>query len=140
MVRQFEFKIEFVSGISNAAADALSRFFIYGDEDQDKSEPGIVLNNVGLIQDQPVEVTQDEDLMTLKKWIVSRPKPEKLKEGNSGELNCYHRHFDKFKVMGGNVYREFRNKHGESFFNMSFREKSDQRSSNHSTTKFGPAI
>ena len=26
MVRQFEFKIEFVSGISNAAADALSRF------------------------------------------------------------------------------------------------------------------
>ena len=66
MVRQFEFKIEFVSGISNAAADALSRFFIYGDEEEDDSEPGIVLNNVGLIQEQPGEVTQDEDLMTLK--------------------------------------------------------------------------
>ena len=114
MVRQFEFKIEFVSGISNAAAYALSRFFIYGDKEEDESEPGILLNNVSLIQ--PVEVTQDEDLMTLKKWIVSRTKPEKLIEGNSAELNCYHRHFDKFKLISGNVYREFRNKHGESFF------------------------
>ena len=138
MVRQFEFKIEFVSDISNAAADALSRFFVYGDEEEDESEPGIVLKNVGLIQDQQVEVTQDEDLMTLKKWIMSRTKPEKLKVGNSAELHCYHRHFDKFKVMSGNVYRETSTV--KPFFNMSFREKSDQRSSNHSTTKFGPAI
>ena len=47
IVRQFEFRIEFFSGISNAAADALSRFFIYGnDEEEDETEPGIVLNNV----------------------------------------------------------------------------------------------
>ena len=74
MVRQFEFKIEFVSGISNAAADALSRFFIYDDEEEDESEPGIVLNNVGLLQDQSVEVEQD--LMTLKKWILLKTRPE----------------------------------------------------------------
>ena len=83
MVRKFEFKIEFVSGIINAAADALSRFLIYGDEEEDESEPGVVFNNVGLIQEQPVEVMQDEDPMTLKNGIVSRTKPEKIKEDNS---------------------------------------------------------
>ena len=57
MVRQFEFKTEFVIGISNAAAYSLSRFFIYGDEEEDDSEPCIVLNNVGLIKNRPVEVT-----------------------------------------------------------------------------------
>ena len=33
IVRQFSFKIEFISGIQNAAADALFRFFIHGSEE-----------------------------------------------------------------------------------------------------------
>ena len=33
IARQFIFKIEFISGIQNAAADALSRYFIHGEED-----------------------------------------------------------------------------------------------------------
>ena len=42
MERQFEFKIEFVSGISNAAADALSRYFIYGPEEEDEEKANII--------------------------------------------------------------------------------------------------
>ena len=94
MVRQFEFKIEFVSGISNAAADALSRFFIHGPEEEEDSEPGIVLNNVSLIQEQPDQVQEDEDLRTLRDWIKNGTKPEKLAKGNTSELSCYHRHFN----------------------------------------------
>ena len=47
IVRQFDFKIEFIDGHKNAAADALSRFFIFGEEEQtDDTEPGIILNNI----------------------------------------------------------------------------------------------
>ena len=84
MVRQFQYKIKFVGGISNAASDALSRFIIYGPEDEDDSEPGIVHNNLCLVQEQSKQ-TQDEDLNTLRKWIVSKTRPEKLPEGNTAE-------------------------------------------------------
>ena len=46
-MRQFDFKIEFIDGHKNAAADALSRFFLYREEEPDEeSEPGIILNNI----------------------------------------------------------------------------------------------
>ena len=46
-MRQFDFKIEFIDGHKNAAADALSRFFINGEEDQDEeNEPGIIVQDV----------------------------------------------------------------------------------------------
>ena len=115
IVRQFEFRIEFVSGISNAAADALSRFFIYGkDEEEDETEPGIVLNNVRLNDSDQKQ--GDQDIEILKSWILSGSRPEKQAESNSNELNCYYRHFDKFKVVGGNVYRELKTKSRESVF------------------------
>ena len=72
MVRQFEFKIEFVSGISNAAADALSRFFIHGPEEEEDSEPGIVLNNVSLVQEQPEQVQEDERQAAARTRATSR--------------------------------------------------------------------
>ena len=98
IVRQFEFRIEFVSGISNAAADALSRFFIYGnEEEEDETEPGVVLNNVSLNDSDQKQ--GDQDIETLKSWILSGAKPDKQEESNSNELNCYYRHFDKLKVV-----------------------------------------
>ena len=36
IVRQVDFKIEFIDGHKNAAADALSRFFVYGEENRTK--------------------------------------------------------------------------------------------------------
>jgi hypothetical protein len=116
IVRQFEFKIEFVSGISNAAADALSRFFIYGPDKEEIGEPGIVLNQVRVIEQIETEQCGDQDLITLKKWIATRSMPDKVDEGMSSELKFYFRNFDKFKSIGGNVYREIRNKSGESIF------------------------
>ena len=78
MVCQFKFKIELVSGISNAAADALSIFFIYGPEEEDDSEPVKVLNNVCLVQEH-----SEHMLNTLRKWVMSNTRPEKLLKGNS---------------------------------------------------------
>ena len=66
IVRRFKFKIEIVSGISNAAADALSKFFIYGDEEEDETEPGIVLNNVRLNDSDHKQKDQEhEELYSL---------------------------------------------------------------------------
>ena len=89
IVRQFEFKIEFVSCISNAAADALSRFFIYGQVEESESEPDFVLKNVYLVQEHSKQ-THGEDLITLKKCIVTKTRTEKLHECNLAELNCFH--------------------------------------------------
>ena len=42
IARQFAFRIEFVSGTQNAAADVLSRFFLFGGEEVGNvEEPGI---------------------------------------------------------------------------------------------------
>ena len=50
IVRRFDFKIEFIDGHRNAAADALSRFFIFGEkENTDDSEPGIFLDNIRIL-------------------------------------------------------------------------------------------
>ena len=96
MVRQFDFKIEFVSGISNAAADALSRFFIHGPEKEEDSELGIVLNNVSPVQEQADQAQENEDLRTLRYLSKSGTKPEKLAKGKTSDLYCYLRLFNKF--------------------------------------------
>ena len=64
-----------------------------------------MLNNVRLNDSDQKQ--RDQDIETLNSWILSGSRPEKLAESNSKELNCYYRHFDKFEVVGGNVYREF---------------------------------
>ena len=71
IVRQF--RIEFISGIIYATADALSRFFISGnDEEEDDTEPGIVLNNVRLNDSD--QKHRDQDIETLNSWILSGSK------------------------------------------------------------------
>ena len=40
------FKIEFIIGVQNSAADALSRFFTHGIDGEEVEEPGIVLNKI----------------------------------------------------------------------------------------------
>ena len=71
--RKFDSKIEFKSGNKNVVADALSRYFIYGDEDEkeDDIEPGIILNNTRLQVEnsETLDLEVDEDIMTFKECI-----------------------------------------------------------------------
>ena len=107
IARQFILKIEFISGIQNAAADALSRYFIHGEEGDDEIEkPGIVLNKIQIAADTYVE-SMDENLERLRAWIVKGFRPEELEEGASSELKSYFANFEKFKMIHGREYREF---------------------------------
>ena len=64
IVRQFEFKIEFLSGISNAAADDMSRFIIYGSDEEEIGDPGMVLNQERVIEESETEQCGDQDMNT----------------------------------------------------------------------------
>ena len=55
-------------------------------------------------------------MTTTRSKEMKTSRPEKQAESNSNELNCYYRNFDKFTVVGGNVYREFKSKSRESIF------------------------
>ena len=46
IIRQFDFKIKFIDGQKNAAADALSIYLFGEEENDDDSEPGIIVNNM----------------------------------------------------------------------------------------------
>ena len=65
-MRQFDFKIEFIDGHKNAAVDALSRFFLYGEEEPDEeSEPGIILNNIRIPSLLNEKQSNDDDIRQL---------------------------------------------------------------------------
>ena len=115
IARQFNFKIEFISGVQNAAADALSRFFTHGLDGEEVEEPGIVLCKIQTVLDTHVE-SSDENLETLRGWIVQGCRPENLSENASQELRSYFANFGKFKIIHGRVYREFKKKGDESNF------------------------
>ena len=108
IVRQFEFRIEFFSGKSNAAANVLS-------------------------ETRRSEYRDTEELST-------GSKPDKQEESNSNELNWYYRHFDKFKVVGDNVYRQFKTKTRGSVFQYKYRRKSERKYSNYCMTQFSRDI
>ena len=85
IARQFAFRIEFVSGTQNAAADALSRFFLFGGKEvEDVEEPGIALNNIQ-IEKHTKATKSDENLEILREWIVKGAKTERLEGGVSIE-------------------------------------------------------
>ena len=86
IARQFAFRIEFLSGTQNAAADALSRFFLYGGEEVENfEEPEIVLNNIQ-VEKHTAATTSDENLEILREWIVKGSKSARLESGVSTEL------------------------------------------------------
>ena len=70
IVRQFTFRIKFISGAQNAAADALSRYFLFGGEEEEEvEEPGIVLNNIQMNERNTTTRTSHKDLESLRTWI-----------------------------------------------------------------------
>ena len=78
IARQFAFRIEFVSGTQNAAAEALSMFFLFGEDEADNvEESGIVLNNIQF-EKHATAKKSDENLEILREWIVNGSKPARL--------------------------------------------------------------
>ena len=116
-MRQFDFKIEFIDGHKNAAADATSRFCIYGEEEPDEeNEPGIILNNMRAPCLLNKSQSNDGDIRTLCDWILKGERPVELDDQCSEDLESFQRHFTKFKLIEGSVYREYGRKICQTYF------------------------
>ena len=101
----------------NAAADALSRFFMFGEEEtNEESEPGIILNNIRIPSLLNENQSNDDDIRHMCEWFIAGKRPEKLDDGNPPDLMNFYMHFPKFRLKEGNVYREFGTRHGKTFF------------------------
>ena len=117
IVRQFDFKIEFIDGHMNAAADALSRFVIFDEEEtNEESEPGIILNHIRIPRLLNEKQSNDDDIRQLCEWIIAGKRPEKINDGSLSDLMNFYKHFPKFRLIEGNVYREFGTRYGQTYF------------------------
>ena len=120
-VREFDFKIEFISGVQNVVADALSRFFLEDTcepDERDGDDPGIVLNSIITIPHTlNIKQATDPDIARLFQWLTGGEEiPQELGEDATIELKKYHRAHATFKCIRGTIYKETRDEHGDTSF------------------------
>ena len=84
--------------------------------------------------------TKDQDIETLKSWILSGAKPDKQEESNSNELNCYYRHFDKFKILVAIFTESSKQIQEKAFFSTWYRKKRGSKYSKYCMIQFGQDI
>jgi hypothetical protein len=107
-LREYEFDIEYRNGAKNGNADALSRWTLpdeQNNESESDDDPGIIVNHV-ILKETEVNERQldDEDVFELYQWIEKGQKPERI-DAKRPELLIYWRQFNRFRIFGKNVFR-----------------------------------
>ncbi len=109
IIREYDFKFQFINGTANVMADALSRWFLQNDDrNQPTSEPGIVINAIAALSH---EQASDYEIAKLYEWMSNDSRPNNVNETENlnCELSILWRYFYVFVVVDSNIYRSASN-------------------------------
>ena len=107
-VREFDIS-QFISGVQNNVADALSRYFLEDNREEEEcvdDDPGIVINSIAFAPHElNTQQAADPDIKQLFRWVTKQEEvPIAPPENASSELKKFHRSWT--KCIRGHVYKE----------------------------------